>query len=183
MASLRLLPVRLRRASVRSDGFTLVELIIVMLILGIILGGLTTSFISGTQTSANLNNEFQAEVQAVRAVDHIRRDVRCASAITPTGSASSITVTLPASCLIGSGQVSWCTVGSGNQYSLYRKVGSSCDATGALVIGNVTTASVFVTPRTSGQTTSAKSWSPIRRRARQPPALREPVWPATPVGR
>jgi prepilin-type N-terminal cleavage/methylation domain-containing protein len=138
-----LLPVRLRRASVRSDGFTLVELIIVMLILGIILGGLTTSFISGTQTSANLNNEFQAEVQAVRAVDHIRRDVRCASAITPTGSASSITVTLPASCLIGSGQVSWCTVGSGNQYSLYRKVGSSCDATGALVIGNVTTASVF----------------------------------------
>ena len=116
---------------------------VVMIILSIILGGLTTSFISGTQTSVSLNNQFQAETQAGRALDHIRRDVRCASALTPTGSAASITLTLPASCLIGSGQVSWCTVGSGNQYTLYRKAGSSCDSTGTRIIDNLTTASVF----------------------------------------
>jgi type II secretory pathway pseudopilin PulG len=129
----RLSPRRLRRAGARQDGLTLVELVIVMVTLGVILGALTTVFVTSTSGEADLNDRFQAQRQAGSALDRLRRDVRCASAITPAGTASSVTLTLPTGCSGGGTQVSWCTVGSGSRYKLYRAVGSTCDSSGALV--------------------------------------------------
>jgi hypothetical protein len=45
-----------------------------------------------------MNRRFQAQQAARVAVDKMRREIHCASAITPAGTSSSITVTLPAQC-------------------------------------------------------------------------------------
>jgi len=111
--------------SKREDGFTLIELLIVVLTLGVVLGAIVTVVVNGNSGEAKLNNTFQAQLQAGMALDKIRRDARCASAITPTGSAASITLTLPSGCSGGGGTVSWCTVGSGTRYALYRKAATS----------------------------------------------------------
>ena len=60
--------------------------------------GLTVLFVQATNAEFQMNERFQAQQSARLAVDKMRRELHCASAITPTGSASSITVTLPAQC-------------------------------------------------------------------------------------
>jgi prepilin-type N-terminal cleavage/methylation domain-containing protein len=127
----------------REDGFTLIELLIVVLVLGFVLGAIVTVVVNGNSSEAKLNNTFQAQLQAGMSLDKIRRDARCASAITPTGSASSITLTLPSGCSGGGGTVSWCTVGSGTRYALYRKAAASCDSSGTLVADYLTSANAF----------------------------------------
>jgi type II secretory pathway pseudopilin PulG len=107
-------------------GYALIELITVMLMLGIVLGALTTVYVSGLNAEVRLNRRFQAQSNARLALEKVRRDVHCASAITPTGTSGSVTLTLPASCTAGSGAVTWCTQGSGQRWGLYRVSGSSC---------------------------------------------------------
>jgi prepilin-type N-terminal cleavage/methylation domain-containing protein len=143
VAAPRLSPRRLRRACARQEGLTLIELLIVLVVLGTILGALTTVFANSTSGEADLNSRFQAQMQAQPALDKLRRDVRCASAVTPTGAASSVTLTLPSSCSTGSGQVSWCAVGSGTRYALYREAGATCDSSGSLVADYLVSSSVF----------------------------------------
>ena len=127
----------------REDGFTLIELLVVLVTLGFVLGAIVTVVVNGDQSEAKLNNTFQAQLNAGLALDKIRRDARCASAITPTGSASAITLTLPSGCSGGGGTVSWCTVGSGTRYALYRKAAASCDSSGTLVADYLTAANAF----------------------------------------
>jgi len=122
---------------------TLIELLVVLAILGTVLGALTTVFVNMSSGETDLDNHFQAQLQASLALDKLRSDVRCASAATPVGAASSITLTLPSSCSGGGGQVSWCTVGSGSSYALYRKAGSSCDSSGTLVASSLVNSNVF----------------------------------------
>lgn len=112
---------RLRRD---SGGYSLIELVTVMLILSTVLGGLTTLFVSASSSELRLNNRFQAQVNAALALNRLRKDVHCAQVITPTGSSSSITLTQPTSCAGGGGSVVWCTVANGSKYDLYRKQGS-----------------------------------------------------------
>ena len=54
-----------RRPSARllgdDGGYTLVELLTVLLILGVVMGGLTTVFASATSADADMNNRFQAQ--------------------------------------------------------------------------------------------------------------------------
>ena len=45
-----------------------------------------------------MNERFQAQQSARLAVDKMRREVHCASSVTPIGASSSITVTLPSQC-------------------------------------------------------------------------------------
>jgi len=133
----------LRVFAVREGGYSMAELITVLAILGTVCGALTTVFVSGTNSELNLNLRFQAQSQAVVALERLRRDVHCASAITPAGSSSSVAITLPAQCPTGSGVVTWCTIGSGTRYALYRAAGATCDATAEPVADYLVTASVF----------------------------------------
>lgn len=89
-----------RRFVGREAGYTLVELIGVMVILGIIIAALTTLFVSGTRAELNANHLFQAQQNARLALDRIRRELHCASAVSsPNGvPVTSVTVTLPAGC-------------------------------------------------------------------------------------
>ncbi len=120
----------LRRA--RSDrGYTLVEMLTVMVIMGIVMTGLTTVFISASKSETDMNQRFQAQLTARLGLDKMRREVRCAdtvTAATPSVSqASAITLDLPSYCKTGTGSVTWCTRSiATNRYGLYRVVGSTC---------------------------------------------------------
>ena len=85
-------PVRLAAAS----GVTVVELLIVLIILGTVLTALTTLFVGGMKAELEADQRFRAQDQARLAVDRMRREVHCASAISST--ASVVTVTLPGHC-------------------------------------------------------------------------------------
>jgi prepilin-type N-terminal cleavage/methylation domain-containing protein len=118
----RLLP-QLRRES----GYSLIEMLTVLVIMGIVMTGLTTVFVSASNSELDMNNRFQAQLTARLALDKIRREVRCASVATPNGPSSSVTLTLPSYCKTGSGSVTWCTRSvDTNRYALYRVAGSSC---------------------------------------------------------
>jgi prepilin-type N-terminal cleavage/methylation domain-containing protein len=147
----------------REQGYSLVEMLIVLVVMGIVMGGLTTVFVSATNSEADLNNRFQAQLTARVALDKLRREVHCATATTPTGSASSVTLTLPSYCktlpqplpspipsycstqLDGSVScsVTWCTTSvATNRYALYRVTGSTCS-------GGVKWADYFVSTSTA----------------------------------
>ena len=121
---------RMRRRLGAQRGYTLVEMLTVLLILGVVMGGLTTVLTSATNADAEMNNRFQAQQATRLALDKLRREVHCSSAATPAGTTtSSITLTLPTYCKTYSGSVSvtWCTRNvSTNRYALYRVNGATC---------------------------------------------------------
>ena len=112
-------------------GYTLIEMLTVLVIMGVVMGSLTTVFVSATNSESDMNNRFQAQLTARLALDKMRREVHCASVVS-SGSpslsqASSITITLPSYCVTGSGSITWCTRSvSTNRYALYRVAGNSC---------------------------------------------------------
>jgi prepilin-type N-terminal cleavage/methylation domain-containing protein len=120
----------MRRRLGAQGGYTLVEMLTVLLILGVVMGGLTTVLASATNADADMNNRFQAQQATRLAMDKLRREIHCSSSATPAATAtSSITLTLPSYCKTYSGSVSvtWCTRNvSTNRYALYRVNGSTC---------------------------------------------------------
>lgn len=62
-----------------EHGYSLVELLVVMVILSVVLSGLTAVFVSGSTAEVRLNRRFQAQQQARLALDRIRGDIHCAS--------------------------------------------------------------------------------------------------------
>jgi prepilin-type N-terminal cleavage/methylation domain-containing protein len=89
---------RLRRLVASERGYTLVELLIVMAMLGTILTGLTLVFMRAYNAELAMNRQFQAQQEARTAVDRMRREIHCSSGITPSGNTTSIAVTLPSQC-------------------------------------------------------------------------------------
>ena len=92
-----------RRARVAS-GYTLLELVVVLSIFMIVVTALTQLFTSGAKAELDMNRRFQAQQEARLALDRMRRELHCASAITSgtdtdgDGNVASITVSLPSQC-------------------------------------------------------------------------------------
>jgi len=63
-----------------EQGYSLIELLVTMVILVIVLGSLTTIFVSGTSAEASLNRRFQAQQNARMGLDRVRTDIHCATA-------------------------------------------------------------------------------------------------------
>jgi len=114
----------LLRLARSESGHTLVELLSVMIILGIVLTALTTLFVSGAKAELDTNKRFQAQTYARTAVDRLRREIHCASAISVGGGGSSVVVTLPAHCPTSGGAIATITYDtvlvSANRYRLRR---------------------------------------------------------------
>ena len=146
----------LKVLAAKEEGYTLVELLVVMVILGTVLAGLTTVFVGGSNAEIRLNQRFQAQQQARLALDRIRTDIHCASAAqaqtigTYTGSIK----LAETSCYTyaATPTVSWCPVSvTSTRYQLYRSTATSnictsSDATRVLIADYLTTSSnVFTT--------------------------------------
>ena len=115
------------RIAGEQRGYTLVEMLVVLSILGVVMSGLTTLFVNASHAETDMNARFQAQQTARLALDKLRREVHCASGATPSGASSSITITLPTYCKTGSGSITWCTRSvATSRYALYRIAGTSC---------------------------------------------------------
>jgi prepilin-type N-terminal cleavage/methylation domain-containing protein len=139
-------------AAARSErGYTLVEMLTVLVIFGTLMGALMTLFVQATSAETAMNNRYRAQQQARLALDKVRREAHCATAVT-SWSQSAVTMSLPSYC--GNGSVTWCTVSLGtSRYGLYRKTGTSCGATGVRYADYLTSANVF--PSYTAQSTTA----------------------------
>jgi type II secretory pathway pseudopilin PulG len=124
MARADSLRTRLRRD---ESGFTLIELVTVLGMLVIVMTALAYALVAASKAEEEMNRRFGSQINARIALDQIRREAHCASAVTPTGTASAITLTL----------------GSGTRYVLYRKVGATCDSAGKKSVDYLTSGTVF----------------------------------------
>ena len=134
---------RLRALRLRGEGgYSLVEILTVMVIMSIVFAGVTAVFVAGSKAQADQDRRFQAQLTTRLALDKIRRDIHCASDVTPYATNS---VTLKITGCSG-GDISWCTVavsGYTNRYALYRQAGTSCSASGTKIADYLTSASAF----------------------------------------
>ena len=113
-------------------------------IIGVVLAGITQLFMSAMKSQNDQTNRTQAQQDARLGLDKLRREIRCASALTtPSGyPASAITITLGSYCPTAGGAaatVTWCTkdkngvtppVAGAQPYTLWRYTGSACSGTG-----------------------------------------------------
>jgi type II secretory pathway pseudopilin PulG len=112
-----------RRRLARDDGYTLIELMIVCVVMVVVIGSLTTLFVNASKAELQMNQRFQAQQDARVAVDRMRREIHCSDSITPTGPAASITVHLPSQCPSAGGtatNITYDVVGSGQRFQLRR---------------------------------------------------------------
>jgi prepilin-type N-terminal cleavage/methylation domain-containing protein len=148
---------RIRAVLSREEGYSLVELLTVVTILGLVLSSLTTIFVTASHGELDMNRRYQAQEQARLAMDKLRREIHCASAVSPSGDSSSITLTMPSQCPTSAGatSVQWCvqtlSTSSGARYALYRSTGATCGAaSGVLWADYLRTQQVFTyTPQSS----------------------------------
>jgi prepilin-type N-terminal cleavage/methylation domain-containing protein len=124
-------------------GYTLIEMLTVLVIFSTVMSALLVLLVQGTNAELDQNNRFQAQQDARLALDKIRREAHCATAVS-VSSPSAVTLSLPSYCPTGNGSVTWCTVSLGaSRYGLFRKAGAACDATGVRWADHLTTANVF----------------------------------------
>ena len=134
---------RLRTSRLRGEaGYSLIEMLTVMIIMSVVFAGITTAFVAGSKAQNEQDRRFRAQLNTRLALDKIRRDIHCATDVTPFAT-NAVTLKLPSGC---GGDVSWCTVavsGSTNRYALYRQLGSTCSSSGVKYADYLTTANVF----------------------------------------
>ncbi len=137
-----------------EKGFTLVELLVTMVIMTIVMTGLTTIFVSGTNAETALNHRFQAQLQARAGLDKLRYDVHCASAAQAQTINTYPGVKLAVgNCFSATPTISWCAVqvlASPPRFQLYRSTATtntctSSDTARLLVADYLTSSSVFTT--------------------------------------
>jgi len=131
----------LRLRHLRGEaGFSLTEMITVMAILGIVLSALAGMFHAGVRAEVRASSEFKAQQNARLALDRLRRELHCASAISATNGVpvNTVTVTLPAVCTGSDTTVTYATatVASGNW-----KLTRTGDSTGATDVADYLTTS------------------------------------------
>ena len=123
-------------------GYSLVEMLTVLVIMSIVFAGITDIFVSGSKAQTDQDNRFQAQLATRLAMDKIRKDIHCASDVTPYAT-TSVTLKRPSGC---GGDVSWCTAavsGFTNRYRLYRQLGTTCGTSGTMVADYLTSANAF----------------------------------------
>jgi type II secretory pathway pseudopilin PulG len=117
------------------------ELLVVMVIMGIVLMGLATSFAAGLSAESGAIRRAQAEGNARTAINRMRIDIHCASGApapqeNPYGGFTLTLTQTPNTCpsvTSSSAGVQWCTIpvsGSTTHWRLYRFLGTlltDCD--------------------------------------------------------
>jgi prepilin-type N-terminal cleavage/methylation domain-containing protein len=139
-------------------GYSLVELLVVMVILSMVLAGLTTVFVGGSTAEVRLNQRFQAQQQARLALDRVRSDIHCAShaQVSPINSLPALRLNVT-NCSTSTRYAYWCvsTVStSPPRYKLWRTTSAvaptsatctSTDASRTQVADYLVSSAVFTT--------------------------------------
>jgi prepilin-type N-terminal cleavage/methylation domain-containing protein len=153
-----------RQRATDSRGVTLTEMIVVLAILVVILTALTQLFVSASTAEVDMSKRVQAQQDARLALDSLRREIHCAKGVTHTSTA--VTITLGAYCPSNStgldAQITWCTVGSGARFALWRYTGNTCSGTGRKAADYLTTNAVFtayVPPKSSSAWTASTTYT------------------------
>ena len=151
----------LRRLAREQGGFTLIEVLTTLSILAVAIAGITQLFVAGITAEADMRQRFDAQTEARLALNQLRRHAHCASALSYSGTAEvrpplpaanartyypSVTLTLPAGCYQGSGDITWCTVALGTtttRFGLFRSVAAPCNASDRKVADYLTEDAVF----------------------------------------
>ena len=123
-----------------ESGLTFIEVLVVMLIMGGVIGSLTTVFVSGMRAEQQMSQRFQVQNQARTALDRLRRDVHCASTLSSGWTSSSVTLVNDCS---PQGSVTWCTQPSANGFAVHRAVAGPCTAASPLHADHLNTWDVF----------------------------------------
>jgi hypothetical protein len=122
------------------------ELLVSISILGAVMTSVSVLLVSATSSEVDMNRRFQAQTEARLGLDLMRREVHCAMSVAPAGAASSVTLTIPATCPTSGGNtaITWCTVANGtNRWALWRYPGANCSGSGKRMADYVTASSVF----------------------------------------
>jgi Tfp pilus assembly protein PilW len=122
-------------------GFTVVEMIVVCLILGTVLAGLSSVFVNGTHAELQINNRFQAQQSARLGIEALRLDAHNACAVNVVAGGGAVVFAFvplgdPSRCgSTGSDanypKVTWCALTSptlSTAYALYRSTSTSSKA-------------------------------------------------------
>lgn len=161
-------------AAERQDGFTLVEMIMVCLLLGVVLAGVTTLMVGGSHAELQNNNRFKAQQSARSVLDIMRIDVHnaCAANVANSGALLKLAYVPsgdPTQCgaAAANPKVLWCALASPtlpSAFALYRSTASTCTtANGTLQADRLTSSAVWSTASTItvGQTQSVSATIPI----------------------
>jgi type II secretory pathway pseudopilin PulG len=84
------------RSLTAEDAYTISELLVVMAILGTVVASVGTIFVSASRTEMDMNQRFRAQQEARLALDQLRREGHCASAVSTT--ANLVTFTFGSYC-------------------------------------------------------------------------------------
>jgi prepilin-type N-terminal cleavage/methylation domain-containing protein len=157
----------------RERGYTLVELLVVLLILVTVVGGIAAAFVSGTNQQATLSRRTFQQTDARLVLDRMRKDIFCstssATSLAPqTNGSSGFTLTLSESSTLcpsvvsgAQSSVQWCTVGYAGgttRYQLYRSASGTCNNT-ATLIADYLTAPATGWPQNTNTSPTPASWS------------------------
>jgi prepilin-type N-terminal cleavage/methylation domain-containing protein len=131
----------------REAGYSIVELLVVMAILGLIVGSLGTLFVSASNAEVDISRRFQAQADARLALDKVRRETHCASAAS-VPDATRVELTMPSWCPTVGGTamtVTWCARSIGSSlFGLFRIAPSVGSCTGGVGYASaLTTSAVF----------------------------------------
>ncbi len=142
-----------RIAALRRDegGYSLIELLISMSILGAVMTSISLLLVSATNTEVDMNKRFQAQTAARLGLDGLRREVHCAQSVTLSGTASPdgrrpiATLTIPSTCPTAGGlsAITWCTAANGTRWDLWRYKSATCSGTGRKYAEHLTQAGAF----------------------------------------
>ena len=137
-----------RRFSAQA-GYTLIELIVVMALLGVIMGAIAVGFTSASRAQSDQVARADDQESAREALERMRTDIHCASGAqaqptldalgNPTGTGYTLQLAVSQNCnagvTTGSNGVQWCSVsvgGSTTRYAIYRTTSGNCGATDAV---------------------------------------------------
>jgi prepilin-type N-terminal cleavage/methylation domain-containing protein len=87
------------RARLRDErGYSVIELLVSMSILGSIMTSISVLLVSSTNAENDMNRRFQAQTDARLGLDRLRREVHCAQSVAVTSGGAVATLTIPATC-------------------------------------------------------------------------------------
>jgi prepilin-type N-terminal cleavage/methylation domain-containing protein len=139
----------IKRCFAAEAGYTLIELLIAMTLLGIILAALVSGFTTAIRAETDQTARANDRESAREALERMRQDIHCASAAeaqptldslgNPTGAGYTLQLSVTQGQCSGvtnsSNGVQWCSVsvgGSPIRYQVFRTTSGNCNATDAL---------------------------------------------------